>query len=239
MNIIAHRGDHTVYPENTLPAFQATLDAGAYGFEFDVRLTTDCVPVVFHYFSLLGTTAAGFLRDYTYQELQQVRVLAHDGASELYAIPTLREVLETFGAKTYLELHIQPATPEVSVIVGDMLNEYPGIWPMLEVTSYEPAILQDIQARCAGIQVDLLFPRSEPWMTPEIVARLAVDKARLANARAVHLHPSQLSPSVIDLIRAHDLAVHSWDIDDLATRDTIRSLGVEQFTTDNIHLFFG
>ena len=76
-----------------------------------------------------------------------------------------------------------------------------------------------------------------PWMTPEIAARLAVEKARLANARAVHLHPSQLSPAVIEKVQSPDLAVHSWDIDSLAIWDHIRSLGVEQFTTDNIHLF--
>ena len=60
MKVIAHRGDHTIHPENTLPAFQAALDANAFGIEFDVRLTADLVPVVFHYFTLLAQQAQVF-----------------------------------------------------------------------------------------------------------------------------------------------------------------------------------
>jgi len=38
---IAHRGEHRVHPENTLPAFQAAIDARAGFFESDVRTTSD------------------------------------------------------------------------------------------------------------------------------------------------------------------------------------------------------
>ncbi len=46
--IIAHRGASAFAPENTIAAFQKALDAGADGIEFDVRLTKDGKPVVFH-----------------------------------------------------------------------------------------------------------------------------------------------------------------------------------------------
>ena len=39
--IIAHRGDVTNAPENTIPAFKSALDLGADGIELDVRLTKD------------------------------------------------------------------------------------------------------------------------------------------------------------------------------------------------------
>ena len=84
---------------------------------------------------------------------------------------------------------------------------------------------------------DLLTSRPEDWMTPEIAARLAVEKARLAKARAIHLHASQLTPNVIDFVFAHKLTIHCWDVNDLARYDFIKSLGIEQFTTDNLHLF--
>ena len=47
MKVIAHRGDHTQVLSNTMAAFQAALDAGAYGFEFDVRISSDDVPIDF------------------------------------------------------------------------------------------------------------------------------------------------------------------------------------------------
>ena len=46
--IIAHRGDVTNAPENTISAFQKALELGADGIELDVRLTKDDQLVVFH-----------------------------------------------------------------------------------------------------------------------------------------------------------------------------------------------
>ena len=45
---VAHRGWHKVHVENTLEAFRAAYDAGCDMVEFDVQLSRDGVPVVFH-----------------------------------------------------------------------------------------------------------------------------------------------------------------------------------------------
>jgi len=47
-NLIAHRGDNTNYPENTLIAIEAALKAGATSFEFDVQMNADQRLVAFH-----------------------------------------------------------------------------------------------------------------------------------------------------------------------------------------------
>jgi glycerophosphoryl diester phosphodiesterase len=46
--VIGHRGCAAVYPENTLPGFEHALSLGVDGLEFDVRVTSDGVPVVHH-----------------------------------------------------------------------------------------------------------------------------------------------------------------------------------------------
>jgi glycerophosphoryl diester phosphodiesterase len=46
--VIAHRGEHLRHAENTLPAFQAAIDAGADYFECDVRTTADGRLVLMH-----------------------------------------------------------------------------------------------------------------------------------------------------------------------------------------------
>jgi len=46
--IIAHRGNAAEYPENTLQALASAVDLGLRHLEFDVQLTSDNVPVVFH-----------------------------------------------------------------------------------------------------------------------------------------------------------------------------------------------
>ena len=54
--ILAHRGDSFRAPENTLEAAGLGHEAGADGWELDVHLTGDGVPVVLHDESLLRTT---------------------------------------------------------------------------------------------------------------------------------------------------------------------------------------
>lgn len=46
--LIAHRGDNTNYPENTLKAIEEALKAGATSFEFDVQMNSDQSLVAFH-----------------------------------------------------------------------------------------------------------------------------------------------------------------------------------------------
>jgi glycerophosphoryl diester phosphodiesterase len=43
-----HRGARGLKPENTLPSFEAALDAGVTSIETDVHLTRDGVPVIYH-----------------------------------------------------------------------------------------------------------------------------------------------------------------------------------------------
>lgn len=55
-SLIAHRGDPLAYPENSLPGYEAALQAGASYVETDVQITADGVPVLSHDPSLLKIT---------------------------------------------------------------------------------------------------------------------------------------------------------------------------------------
>jgi glycerophosphoryl diester phosphodiesterase len=48
MKIFAHRGFSYKYPEATRASYQGAIEVGADGFECDVRLTKDGVPICFH-----------------------------------------------------------------------------------------------------------------------------------------------------------------------------------------------
>src|SRR5438045_2131819 len=54
--VIAHRGNSSVAPENTLPAFQSALDAKADLVELDYYHSADGIPVVIHDEKLDRTT---------------------------------------------------------------------------------------------------------------------------------------------------------------------------------------
>ena len=73
--ILGHRGASAVAPENTLAAFSRAIKDGADGFEFDVRLSRDQVPVVIHDATLKRTGSIDIsVCNLTSQELGEVDV---------------------------------------------------------------------------------------------------------------------------------------------------------------------
>ena len=235
--IVAHRGVPTDVPENTLPAFQRALELGADAIEMDVRLTKDGVPVVFHKFYLDETTnASGPLFARTYAELQEVELLGGGDSPKGRRIPTFREVLESFAGRLGLEIELKGPEPQAPEIVAGELQRFRHLWDTIEVTSYEPALLLGIARHCPGLATDLIQRRSEDWMKLDVVAYIAVHSGRLAGARGVHLHPTQLSPEVVSAVRAAGMEVHSGDVNDADSVRMMQELGIPKFDTDNLRL---
>lgn len=83
--VFAHRGGMALGPENTLPTFDAGMQAGADGLELDVRLSADCLVVVHHDVTLERTTrGSGPVGARTTAELARL------------GVPTLRDVLRRY-----------------------------------------------------------------------------------------------------------------------------------------------
>ncbi len=103
---IAHRGLHTIHPENSLEAFHAAWQAGCDMVEFDIQLSKDGVPVIFHDDDLqrmCGVDAAVF--ECTVLELQAFKLIDTN-----CCIPTFQEVMSIgFGRPHYFELKIPNA----------------------------------------------------------------------------------------------------------------------------------
>lgn len=93
--ISAHRGYSSDYPENTLPALQAALDAGANVAEIDVRLTKDKKLVLMHDAKVDRTTdGSGPITDFTLEEVQKLDAGRwFDRKFAGVRVPTLDEVL--------------------------------------------------------------------------------------------------------------------------------------------------
>ncbi len=144
----------------------------------------------------------------------------------------LDEVLETIGGQIGLEIEVKGPEPESAQIVSDMLCRFKHLWDSIEVTSYEPMLLWHVQQRCPGLPTDLLFPRSEEWMKSDVVAYLASQRGRLARARAVHLHPTQLSAEVVAAVQQHGMQVHAWDVNDEQSLKIAAELGIPRICTD-------
>ncbi|MGD2028219.1 MAG: glycerophosphodiester phosphodiesterase [Anaerolineales bacterium] len=234
--IVAHRGVPNEYPENTLAAFERAIEMGADAIELDVRLTKDKIPVVYHYYYLqMITTLSGPIFTFTYEQLKAAKYKgpAKKGGGD-YAISTFEHVLEKVGGRTGLEIEIKGPELESVEIIGSIMSRWKPIWDSVEMTSYEPFLLHKIKERCPGITTDLLIPPTESWMDLDVVTYRAIHLGKLAGARAIHLHPTQLTEEIVRTVRDQGLEVHAWDINDLESLQLVSSLGIPKFTTDEL-----
>jgi len=109
---IAHRGEMGRYPENTLCALQAAIDAGAQHLEFDVQFSRDRIPVVFHDLALARTTGLpGTTLDYPASALTRIPV---DGVPQPRpagppgtTIPTLDRVVEQLNGAPLVNAFVE------------------------------------------------------------------------------------------------------------------------------------
>lgn len=142
----AHRGLHGAHtPENSLSALEKARDAG-YGMEFDVQVTEDGVPVVFHDAHLsrmCGVT--GRLADMTYPSLKKLRLLGTDEG-----IPMLEEVLNRINGRAPLLIELKHG-PKNRVLVDETLRLLSGYRGDFLIESFSPMILFRVRKRAPDI----------------------------------------------------------------------------------------
>lgn len=102
MKIYAHRGSSTIWPENTMFAFEQANKYGAEGFETDLRLSGDDEIILSHDDNLarfgLPHVTVSRLRA---EEVNQVSISSPDGQFSDKII-TLRQLVERFRDKDYI-----------------------------------------------------------------------------------------------------------------------------------------
>jgi glycerophosphoryl diester phosphodiesterase len=118
--IWGHRGASGYAPENTLPAFKLAADMGADGIELDIQETKDGVIVVCHDETVDRTSSgAGWIKDYTFEELRKLDFSNGNAAYEGTKIPTMEEVFELLGP-TGLTINIELKT---GIVFYDKIEE--------------------------------------------------------------------------------------------------------------------
>jgi glycerophosphoryl diester phosphodiesterase len=150
--IIAHRGYRAKYPENTLVAFQAAIDAGVDMIELDVLLTKDRKLVVIHDESLDRTTnGRGMVSDHTLSELKTFDAGSwFDARFKGERLPTLQEVLDLVKGQVFLNIEIKGSAYEphhppdaVEKQIVDLVKRKNAVESVL-ISSFEWRVLESL-----------------------------------------------------------------------------------------------
>jgi len=162
---IAHRGASALAPENTLASFIKAIDLGADVIEFDVQLTQDNVPVVFHDEGLERTTDDWGDLDIT--TLEDLRLLdAGKWFSSSFKgekVPSLDEAFHTMAPKVlmYLELKHQKKKPNSLLVekVVQMIKEK-DLYEKILVVSFDLEIIDLVKQADAKVVTgaNFIFP---------------------------------------------------------------------------------
>lgn len=143
MLVIGHRGAAGLAPENTLESLRAGKEAGADILEFDVRLTSDGIPILAHDPSLHG---------------HSIRKTSFKKLAELGSVTTLTEVLDEFLGDILLNIEFKPI--EGIEAVYDLLHKTyitkPSDWDTVIVSSFHVRPLWKLRSLSKQINLALL-----------------------------------------------------------------------------------
>ncbi len=201
--LLGHRGARAFrqIPENTLASFEACLQHGCDGFEFDVRLSADRQAVICH-----DATIAGL-------------AIANSPADRL-ALPTLDDVLRTFAGRAFLDIELKVAGLE-ALTLASLLKHPPK--EGFVVSSFLPEVLAAIHDLDPTIPLGFLCETANQlrcWR--QMPAEWIIPRLDLVNRNLIELiHGARKRVMVWTVNGAESMHQHSeWGVDAIISDET-------------------
>ena len=234
--IIAHRGANKKAPQNTMPAFRLALQENADGFETDVHLTKDGVPVICHNNTIDDTSdGRGAIGDYTLAELRRFDFGASFG--EEFAgtsAPTLEEFLTLAKGAGLDPINIELKSPrqrkeELVHTTLEMVKAF-EVTPRVIVSSFDPRILKQVKEELPECRTGLLYPCNDlrisgPMLSPLFCA---------GKIGADYIHPAYffVNRALVTVAHALGLGVNVWTVDTVRATAFLLRCGVDGIITN-------
>jgi glycerophosphoryl diester phosphodiesterase len=203
--LLGHRGARAFrdVPENTLESFELCLRHGCDGFEFDVRRSADGQAVICH------------------DAVTRGMVIAKTTASAL-ALPTLGDVLSSFGRRAFLDIELKVAGLEEQTI--GLLREHSPSEGYV-VSSFKPEVLTALRQFDSTIPLGFISDRRdelERWQ--ELPAAWVIPQFELVD------------PMLIDKIQASGKKVMVWTVNRQDQMRRSAKSGVDAIISDDTEL---
>ncbi len=230
--VIAHRGDLSECPENTLSAFQSALAAGADGVELDVRLTRDDRLIVFHDASLDRTSdSQGPVRGHTLAELRSLDVGSWFSPKFKGEIPpTLDEVFELLPRDFLVNVELKViirGMKQIAHLVAETIARH-GRRASTLVASFNPVALYHLRRFEPGIARGYIWSKKHPfpvrsrWLSPLV----QVDWYDPAD--------ESYNPRLHRIFQRRGHRVLAWDVDFGRDLEAMASARLEAVVTDHL-----
>lgn len=226
--VIAHRGFWKAEPEvphNSIASLRNAIELGCFGTEFDIWVTTDGVPVIFHDSK---TKSGVVLRNVTYAELMEQGGLLANGET----IPTLEEYLAVWEGsnrkvKLILEIksHGDPETDAYAARRVQEIVEARGIEPsLMEYIAFSRDVCKTLRDMETGVPVAFLNGDLSPADARSELGVTGIDY----NMKVFREHPEWIGEA-----RDLGMTVNVWTVNEDADMREFIDAGVDYITTDH------
>lgn len=209
--VLAHRGDWSAAPENSLGAFVAAAERrGVDGVEFDVRAAADGTPVVIHDANLLRVQGIARRVD----ELTPLELRAR-------GVPDLETVLDALAEPRFLDVELKE---DVGTQVIPLLAGARGDPPRRTVVS---SFLPDVI-----VGVLRLAPGWPCWLISERLDEQVIRVAQEAGCQGIAAEWPALNERTVRLVRHAGLQLATWTVSDPLTLEQVVGLGPDAVCVD-------
>ncbi len=220
---IAHRGASGNFPENTVCAFRAAIDAGAEMCELDVQLSRDGAIVVIHDETVERTTdGKGEVAELTLEELKRLDAGAKfkGGAVKGERIPTLDEVFSVTSGKCGLNIELKAGGLEHQV--AQIMQARNALADSI-VSSFDWEYLKNIQQLHFNIRVGLLAEEKPVDLMMNAVAM---------RAHSINPRWDMVTSDLCKAAHERGLKVYTWTVDADARMRALIACGVDGIMTN-------
>lgn len=235
--IIGHRGAAKLAPENTMAGFEVADQLGV-GFEFDVHLTADGVPVVVHDADLARTTSGhGEVSETPLEVVQSLEAgMLPDGTVE--RVPTLAQVYAAYGGHHILDVELKaPPNAEGRQALAQAFVDATveaGLTGQVVVTSFDPLLLAEVRAIDPTIRRGQLTSRfKKAGLNP--IVRMVLRGQWLrgkADPDFIAVEDARLRRGNIRRWQRKGYEVFAWTVNGPERMDELMAWGVDGIITD-------
>ncbi len=229
--VIGHRGAAAYAPENTLDGIRTAAEMGLKWVEFDVKLTKDSIPILFHDETLDRTTnASGLVMDRTYEEIRELE--AGQWFSEGFTgvkVPTLEEAVEVLLKHDMgMNLEIKPCPgreKETAEATLDLLSQIWDDHDKLLISSFQYVSLEAAMDMAPDWARGLLLEKDWPENWKELAEYLDVTTININGNTCTR----EMVEDIIDLKKQ----ILAYTVNDPLRARVLRSWGVDAVFTDD------
>ncbi len=234
--LVAHMGDTTTHPPNTLAAFRDAITSDVEMVEIDVTVTADGVAVCTHGPRLEPwTDGRGKVHRNPWKRVRELRVrVRRDAELSPHRVPSLREVLSCVGGRVPINLDIKrfrALEPAVAALGRDQdfgvisgltprqarhcLRRYPGLPILVNLNGFDKVV------------ASLGFFRAG-WLTRPAMRRLY----RRREVIALNLNHAWVDDALVTAVHCHGAQVWVFTAANQAEVDAAVAAGVDSVTVD-------